>query len=307
MACSGLVDGAAPGSQALVIPVMVVLALVVPTPDGVAEPKPRREHVRAVETSIQSDGVVISASETERVSAPSSTRRTPRQAARQFQTRYVVACDGNSVWSGDEVPTCGFAVAACGGEPGRGPLVQVWRREVTPSVSGWRWVASTCIGPGVPRQARPGVDVEVVRTAFARLPLKRPVVAMQPPGGRTLVRVPVFVEATFPGAGVGPGQVHAVRLLGRSVRFRVVARGYAWTFGDGSVLQTVSAGGSWPDGDVQHVYPAEGVFDVRVAVRYGAEFSVEGGGWLPVGATVTLASVPARMQVCTAQARLVPS
>lgn len=182
-----------------------------------------------------------------------------------------------------------------------------WERQISPSVGPWRQVGSTCYGPGEARPGRPGLSVELVRSAFARTPFKRPVLVVQPPGGMTLIRLPTFFEASFPGAGYGVGQVHAVRLLGRDVRIRVSSVRYRWDFGDGTpVVETSSAGGPWPDGDVRHAYTRSAWFSVRVSAVYRGEFSVDGGPWTPVDAPVSLAAPPVQLAVATAHNELLP-
>ena len=221
-----------------------------------------------------------------------------------FETRWVVACPGNSVMSGDEVSTCGFAMNACVGIDGGGPLAQVWRRQVSPTAGPWTLAGSTCFPPGVARPGQPALTVEQVRLAFARTPFKQPSVVMQPPGGRTLVNLETFFEASFAGAGFGAGDVHSVSLLGRDVRIRVLSAGYKWNLGGGSALVTASAGGPWPDGDVRHTYDRAGEYLVRVSAVYRGEYSVDGGAWMPVGSTVTLSAPSVRLSVLTAQNRL---
>ncbi len=209
---------------------------------------------------------------------------------------------------GDEFTRCGYAMSACRDSTGDGPLANVYRRQVSPTVGHWQLVNSTCLPPvtrpGAP--PRPGVTVEQVRSAFARTPFKRPVVGIQPPGGRTLINLPTYFEAAMPAEGYGPGQVHEVSLVGRAVRIRVLSAGYVFDFGDGTpVLTTRSAGGPYPQGDVRHTYAREGVYPVQVSAVYRGEYSVDGSAWRPVGQTVTLRAVPVRLEVVTAPARLI--
>lgn len=218
----------------------------------------------------------------------------------------MLACGGDSVASGSTEWSCGYAVAACA-DRGPGPLTYQWQRQVAPTVGPWRRVGSTCYGPGEPGPARPGVTVELVRSTFARTPFKRPVLVVQPPGGVTLIRLDTFFQASFPGTGLGRGDIHTVTLLGRSVRIRVSSAGYRWDFGDGSpVLSTSSAGGPWPDGDVRHAYAHPGEYTVLAKVVYRGDYSVDGRSWLPVDSTVTLAAPAVRLIVATAHNELLP-
>lgn len=224
----------------------------------------------------------------------------------RYESRWVVACDGNSIVAGDEIITCGYATAFCAhrGEPG--PLAYRWQRQVAPVRTEWRVVGSSCFG-SVPPPGRPALTVEQVRSAFARTPFKPPVLRVQPPGGETLVNLPTFFEAAFPGPGYGLGQVHSVTLLGRSVRIRVASVRYVWEFGDGSApITTWSAGGPWPDGDVSHTYSKPGVVEVRVSAVYRGEYAADGGPWQPVESPVTISAPASRLAVLTAHNRLVP-
>lgn len=262
-----------------------------------------------VTTTAEEGGYTTRVRERKSSSIPGTRHRTNVPSAHvsvRYETRWVLACEGNSVDSGDEVSACGYATAACQrrGEPG--PLTYQWRRQVAPTVGSWQQVGSTCFPERVPRPMRPALTMESVRSAFARTPFKRPVLVVQPPGGLTLVNLPTFFEASYPSPGYGPGQVHTVTLLGRSVRIGVSSVEYRWVFGDGTpVLATASAGGSWPNGDVQHVYTRAGRYSVQVKAVYRGRYSVDGGPWLPVDSAVTLAAPPVTLTVATAHNHLV--
>lgn len=230
----------------------------------------------------------------------------PGKTAARSETRYVVACDGNSLESWGAVVDCAYATAACAALGEAGLLAYRWRRRVATTVTGWRIVGTSCISPRA-LPGRPAVTIEQVRSAFARTPFKRPMLLVQPPGGRTLIRMPVFVEASFPGSGYGVGQAHAVTLLGRSVQIRVSSVWYIWDFGDGTPpLRSSSAGGPWPEGDVQHTYAQPGEYLIRLSAVYGGEFAVDGGRWTPVASTVTIPAPPTRLEVVTTRTYLLP-
>ncbi len=145
-----------------------------------------------------------------------------------------------------------------------------------------------------------------IRSAFARTPFKKPTLLIQPPGGRTLINLPTYFEARLSATGHGPGEVHTVTLLGRTVRVRPVAASYRWDFGDGTApVATTSAGGPYPDGDVRHTYLREGVYQVTVTMGYRGEYAVDGGPWRDVGSSVTISASPVRLEVATAPVELV--
>lgn len=285
---------------ALLVPLLLITG---------SDPSPERTKRSWINVIPSKTGATTRVTERSTSSSPASRRRTvaePRTSSVRFESRWVLACGDDSVATGSNEWTCSYAVAACEGL-GPGPLTYQWRRPVAPTLRRWQLVGSTCYGPGEAAPPRPGVTVDVVRSAFARTPFRRPVLIVQPPGGVTLIRLDTFFQASFPGTGYGSGQIHTVTLLGRSVRIRVSAAEYRWDFGDGSpVLSTTSAGGPWPDGDVRHVYTRPGEYTVQAKVVYRGDFSVEGGPWLPVHSTVPLAAPPVRLIVATAHNELLP-
>ncbi len=274
-----------------------------------SDPPPEREKRSWVTVIPSKKGITTRVTARRASVSPATPQRTvagPRAGSVRFESRWVLACGDDSLWSGNNESTCGYAVAACEGR-GPGPLTYKWRRQVAPTVGRWQQVGSTCYGPGAQAPPRPAVTVELVRSAFARTPFKRPVVVVQPPDGVTLIRLDTFFQASFPGAGYGMGDIHTVTLLGRSVRIRVSSAGYRWDFGDGSpVLSTSSAGGPWPDGDVRHAYTRPGEYTIQAKAVYRGEYSVDGGSWSPVDSTVTLAAPSVRLIVATAHNELLP-
>ena len=122
----------------------------------------------------------------------------------------------------------------------------------------------------------------------------------------TLVTLPTYFEVSWPAAGFQPGEVDTTTLLGNQVRIRPTVQWYNYLFGDGtSSGLTASAGGRYPDGDVTHAYPKAGVYNSRIDITYGGEFSVGGGAWIPIPATVTVPGGPQPLTVKTARSRLV--
>lgn len=95
---------------------------------------------------------------------------------------------------------------------------------------------------------------------------------------------------------IAGASVHVVggSLFGFSAEVRFTPLAYDWDFGDGAYQATSVSGARW---DVlglrefsptatSHVYGTEGSFTTSVSVRYGAEYRVGGGAWIPVSGEV---------------------
>lgn len=96
---------------------------------------------------------------------------------------------------------------------------------------------------------------------------------------------------------IAGASVHVVEgsLFGLSAEVRFTPLAYDWDFGDGGNQATSVSGARW---DVlglrefsptatSHVYGNEGSFTTSVSVRYGAEYRVGGGAWIPVSGEVS--------------------
>ncbi len=237
-------------------------------------------------------------------------RQTELQAAPRGQratgeVRYVVTCPGNTLEDGDAF-SCQAALAACRTQgPGAGPLAEVWRRTLNPGPGPWRKQGTTCFPRPTGRAPGPALTAELIRTAWSRTPFSAPVLTVQPPGGRTLINVPTYLQVHFSVKGYGPGETHTVTLLGHRVQIRPVLAGYRYGFGDGTAaMATMSPGGPYPEGDVTHTYPTPGTYRLTVEVDYSGEYSVDGGPWQPIRDTITIPGSSQDLQVLTAETRL---
>ena len=84
-------------------------------------------------------------------------------------------------------------------------------------------------------------------------------------------------------------------LFGRSAEVRFTPLAYDWNYGDGGSQTTSVSGARWDALGMRefsptatsHVYGAEGSFNASVSVRYGAEYRVGGGEWIPVDGEVS--------------------
>jgi len=146
-----------------------------------------------------------------------------------------------------------------------------------------------------------------VRRAFREVDFARPRLASQPQGGWALVNLDTYYGVSWPAAGVAPGQVATVRLLGHVVGIRPKIVAFDYDFGDGHHERTADPGGPYPDGDVRHLYGAVGPVTIGVAAVYSADFSVDGGGFRALDDTVRIAGPTRTLRVYQARAQLVPN
>ena len=87
-------------------------------------------------------------------------------------------------------------------------------------------------------------------------------------------------------------------LLGSSADVRFTPHAYDWNYGDGATQTTGVPGSRWDVLGVRefsptatsHVYGSLGTFTTSVSVRYGVEYRVGGGAWLPVDGEVSSAA-----------------
>ena len=230
---------------------------------------------------------------------------------RSFESTSATACALSTPGGANAVIPCLGAIQACAGntpQQGQGPLVQLFRRELDPKgvplSIGWQLIGTTCFPESVP--GKPVLGMGLILTAFHNTPWARPTVHVQPEGNVTLVTLTTYFEVKWPSDGYQPGEINTTTLLTNQVRIRPTCEGYTYIFGDGaSPLQTDSAGGTYPDGDITHVYAKAGTYTSHIDITYGGEFSVNGGEWLPIPDTVTVPGQPQPLTVKTAHARLV--
>jgi hypothetical protein len=230
---------------------------------------------------------------------------------RSFEYTSVTTCPNNSPGGAAADLPCVGAVQACAGntpQQGLGPQVQLWRRELdakgVPISVTWDPLGTTCSPESVP--GKPVLGMGLIVAAFHNTPWALPTVHIQPEGNITLVTLPTFFEVTWPAAGFRPGQIDTVTLMGRQVRIRPTGEAFTYVFGDEtSSSPTSSTGGTYPEGDITHVYAKAGVYDTHIDITYGGEFSVEGGAWIPIPDTVNKTGTVQPLTVKTAHAQLV--
>ncbi|GAB3085279.1 hypothetical protein [Pedococcus soli] len=217
--------------------------------------------------------------------------------------------------AGGEETNCSYAMTACSfrNPPSDDVLYWVQSRPRANPDAAWTTVNTLCgldaLPPGVP--APPAIPtMGQIQTAFRQLPFSKPRVAIQPAGNVTLVNLPTYFRATWPGdAGLQPGEVSApVKLLSWSVEFKIAPRSYEFHYGDGSSSgQVTDPGGVYPDGKIRHTYTAtDRAARVTVDSQLTGQYRVNGGPWTPINAVADLQNEPVTtLQVREAEARLV--
>ncbi|MDH6409451.1 hypothetical protein M2114_001110 [Aurantimicrobium minutum] len=84
-------------------------------------------------------------------------------------------------------------------------------------------------------------------------------------------------------------------LFGQSAEVRFTPHAYDWNYGDGGTQSTAVSGARWDALGLRefsatptsHIYASEGSFTTSVSVRYGVEYRVGGGAWIPVSGEVS--------------------
>ena len=224
-----------------------------------------------------------------------------------YEYAMTTGCTGDPPGSPTEDVMCMHAVTACQARNAQGPLMTVWRRQQGPDATDTSWhnVGDTCVTDVIPG-GPPRPTIYDIQREFSLTPWSRPTLAMQPPNGQTLIGMPTFYRVAFPAAGYEPGEVRAVTLLGYRFEVRPVLVGYTYHFGDGASFgPTLSAGGVYPDGDIQHPYTTTGTKTPTVTVRYTGEFRIGTGVWAPIPGAVNVTRPAGSITVREARAVLV--
>jgi hypothetical protein len=124
---------------------------------------------------------------------------------------------------------------------------------------------------------------------------------IQPPDGRTLVNL----ETNFLTTTTKP-TTQSIRLLGHGVDIEATPVDYLWHFGDGSTQEGSDPGAEYPDLRITHVYAEAGVtVNPSVDVTYQGRYRVDGGNWVPIPDTLTVAGTPVDLLVLSATPHLV--
>ncbi|MBK7723600.1 MAG: hypothetical protein IPI32_15705 [Austwickia sp.] len=283
---------------------LIALAALVGRLGGATDPPPITTGTK-FQTRVDADGIDVHAMRRHASRAPSA-GKSGRPQVQRIERRYVVTCPGNTITNGDAF-TCPAAVAGCRHHgPNAGPLAIIWQRTLTPNPGPWTRHGATCF-PRVNPHPPAAPTHAMISAAWSRTPFTKPTLIIQPPGGRTLIRVPTYLQAVFPEPGYGPGDIHTVTLLGHRVQIRPRLATYRYHFGDGTPpLTTTSPGGPYPDGDITHTYPTPGTVTLSIDADYTGDYAIDGGPWQPIGDTITITGTRHRLDILTAHTRLVP-
>ena len=167
-------------------------------------------------------------------------------------------------------------------------------------------VGTTCIEPGDPDAAAtaPVLTPGRILEAFRRIPLPEAPLAVQPPGGETLVNFDTILHTQ------AEPFTETVQLLGRQVTFDISPASFTWTLGNGESMTTTDPGRPWARGVpmdqyVSHRYTEAGPVTLDLTTTWGARWRLGNGPWRDVDGTVTMTSPAQDLQVRTAQPQLV--
>ncbi|MGL5818705.1 MAG: hypothetical protein ACRCYR_14155 [Phycicoccus sp.] len=235
-----------------------------------------------------------------------------------YEYRLSIACGAGRAArpdGSDDSGNCQWALTACQfrDPPSDGPLYILWQRRTDAGPdAGWIYSGEYCRLDTLPAAAPPPPAIPSmaqIRAAFLRLPFAKPTVTIQPVGGRTLVNLPTYYQATWPNdRNLQPGEVSAaVKLLSWTVQFEVAVQDYDFHFGDGETSgPTLDPGGPYPDGGITHTYQQATLAKVAVQTRLTGRFRANGGDWTDLDATADLQGEPVTtLDVREARARLV--
>ena len=146
----------------------------------------------------------------------------------------------------------------------------------------------------------PPIRVLVIE-AFKTLDWPTSDLAVQPPGGKTLVNL----DTNFYTTNNQPTDI-TVRLVESNVVVTASPIAYRWNFGDGTSTLTTSPGAPYPDLDVAHVYEQTDAVDVSVDTQYGnASFTVDGGPPEAIPSTIWVAGATQDLEIVEALPQLV--
>jgi hypothetical protein len=214
----------------------------------------------------------------------------------------VAGSCADDVSSGDEAFWTQFECGSSGsasGDPGGGEQAG----ESPPNQALLLAETGACLGDIEHCLAEPAATIssEVVLAAMRRVQPPRSRLAVQPPGGQTLVNFDtIFSTESEPFR-------RTVRLLGHEVVLKIWASSFRWQFGDGLALTTDHPGRTYERGLPMDSYITHQYTDADVTVHpsvdttYSAEYSVDGGPFQPVNGTVTIEGDAAGLRVVEAR------
>lgn len=167
------------------------------------------------------------------------------------------------------------------------------------------YLGLTCFPDDAPTEST--LTDEMLIQQFHRTDFAEPVMTSQPPDGQALVNLPVYFQIEW-GDGFGPLDIDSAQIINHEVRIRPTLTEVTYDFGDGnSQGPTQSLGGTYPDGDVTHIYTTGEHVTPRTTVVYGGEVSVDGDDWRALEVSVDITGPDHAIHVRTSTNRLIPN
>ena len=152
----------------------------------------------------------------------------------------------------------------------------------------------------------PGDEVDEVNIAqlvireFKRLDWPASGLAVEPPGGKTLVNL----ETNFYTLDTRLISKD-VTIAGKQVTIEAAPTTYRFHFGDGTSTDTASPGRPYPHLDVTHSYARPGEVAVSLDTTYGGRYRIGNGGWVSIAETLTVPGATQGLEVVEALPQLV--
>lgn len=211
-----------------------------------------------------------------------------------LDVQYVPACSDYSLDSPLGI-ACNEKLSQCGEGESKFDTQVLYAEgaEAHPS-GGWAAVAPTCIGEGEALPPGRSVGPIDVLQALHRTGLPKAELQTQPgfDSGKTLVNLDTnFYTVVDP-------VTDTFTLLGQHVDVEATPSTYTWRFDDPTLgvddVQTTSTpGAKYPNLDVTYAYTdAHVTVHPSVDVTYSARFTVNGGPWQTIPATITIEGDP---------------
>ncbi|SDU81554.1 hypothetical protein SAMN04489737_1549 [Arcanobacterium phocae] len=121
---------------------------------------------------------------------------------------------------------------------------------------------------------------------------------IQPSGSEVLVNKDVYFLST------AHEHHSSVTVGGHQIDVHLIPQMYKWNFGDGKLMDTLSPGGMWPDGDVQHSYKYGGYVQPDVTVVWKVEAQLPSGAWIKVPGDAETKAIGKELTVVEAHSAL---
>ncbi|CCH73869.1 hypothetical protein BN11_3400002 [Nostocoides australiense Ben110] len=150
-----------------------------------------------------------------------------------------------------------------------------------------------------------------VQNAFHRTPFAKPLIGMQPPDGRTLIRLDNYFAMKWSEQGYEPEEVDSLNpadWFGLTVRIKPQFKSVVYDFGDGTSFgPTTDLGGPYPTGNIVKAYTDAGVYTTQIHATLTGQVSLNGSEWIDIPGQADLDGPVTPLTVLTADNRLYAS